>query len=203
MVLTYRYASLISSESLESSGKPRPVRKLLSFFTRGPDRSRHGAWIYNSLVEQARRPQFYESMEVPDTIDGRFDLIVLHAGLYLPRLKSVRAEGKALAQATFDQMFANMEESLRELGNGDMSVPKKIQKMVQAFYGRATAYDTALRGGDIAALRAALHRNVYRGADISNTRLDALATYVRAASEALQAGADSDIVAGTFAWPAP
>ncbi|MEQ1864055.1 MAG: ubiquinol-cytochrome C chaperone family protein [Micropepsaceae bacterium] len=179
------------------------MRKLLSLFTRGPDRSRHGAWIYNALVEQARRPQFYESMEVPDTLDGRFDLIVLHAGLYLPRLKSVRADGKALAQATFDQMFANMEQGLRELGNGDMSVPKKIQKMVQAFYGRATAYDAALRGGDLAALRAALHRNVYRGAEVSNTQLDALVTYVRAASEALQAAADGDIVAGTFAWPAP
>jgi cytochrome b pre-mRNA-processing protein 3 len=179
------------------------VRTFLSFFTRGPDRSRHGAWIYNALVEQARRPQFYEAMEVPDTLDGRFDLVVLHAGLYLPRLKSVPVEGKALAQAAFDQMFANMEQALRELGNGDMSVPKKIQKMVQAFYGRATAYDAALKAGDIAALRAALHRNVYRGAEVSNMQLDALATYVRAASEALQAAADSDIVAGTFAWPAP
>ena len=203
VLLTYRYASLISSQSHQLSGKPGPVRKLLSLFTRGPDRSRHAAWIYNALVEQARRPQFYESMEVPDTLDGRFDLIVLHAGLYLPRLKSVRTDGKALAQATFDQMFASMEQGLRELGNGDMSVPKKIQKMVQAFYGRATAYDTALRGGDLAALRAALHRNVYRGAEISNTQLDALVTYVRAASQALQAAADGDIVAGTFAWPAP
>lgn len=179
------------------------MRTLLSFFSRGPDRSRHGAWIYNALVDQARRPQFYEAMEVPDTIDGRFDLIVLHASLYLPRLKSVRTEGKPLAQAVFDQMFANMEQNLRELGNGDMSVPKKIQGMVQAFYGRATAYDKALRDGDVAALRAALHRNVYRGANASTTVLDALATYVRAASEALQAADDHDIVAGTFAWPAP
>ena len=202
-MLTYRSACLISSESLETPGKPGPVRRLLSFFSRGPDRSRHGAWIYNALVEQARREQFYAAMDVPDTIDGRFDLIVLHAGLYLPRLKSVRTEGKPLAQATFDQMFANMEQNLRELGNGDMSVPKKMKGMVQAFYGRATAYDTALKGGDVAALRAALHRNVYRGADVSTTQLDALATYVRAASEALQAAEDTDIVSGTFAWPAP
>jgi len=179
------------------------VRTLLSFFSRGRDRSRQGAWIYNALVDQARRPQFYESLEVPDTIDGRFDLIVLHAGLYLPRLKSVRAEGKPLAQAAFDQMFANMEESLRELGNGDMSVPKKMQSMIQAFYGRAAAYDVALREGDVGSLRAALHRNVYRGAEVTSTKLDALSTYVRAASEALKAADDTDIVAGTFAWPAP
>ena len=179
------------------------MRTFLSFFSRGADRSRHGAWIYNSLVEQARRPHFYDSMAVPDSIDGRFDLIVLHAGLYLPRLKAVRADGKALAQATFDQMFANMEQNLRELGNGDMSVPKKIQGMVQAFYGRATAYETALKDGDVPALRAALNRNVYRGAEVSATHVDALTTYVRAASEALHAATDADLVAGTFVWPAP
>jgi cytochrome b pre-mRNA-processing protein 3 len=179
------------------------VRTFLSIFSRRRDRSRQGAWIYNALVDQARRPQFYESLDVPDTLDGRFDLIVLHAGLYLPRLKSVRTDGKPLAQAAFDQMFANMEHSLRELGAGDMSVPKKMQNMISAFYGRAAAYDTALKDGDVTALRAALHRNVYRGAEVSPTALDALSTYVRAASEALKAADDNDIVAGTFAWPAP
>jgi cytochrome b pre-mRNA-processing protein 3 len=179
------------------------VRALLSYFSRARDRSRHGAWIYNAIVDQARRPQFYESFDVPDTIDGRFDLIVLHAGLYLPRLKSVPSEGKGLAQATFDQMMANLEQNLRELGAGDMSVPKKMKNMVQAFYGRATAYEAALKGGDLDGLRAALHRNVYRGAGIDQPKLDALATYVRAASEALKAARDDDIVAGTFAWPAP
>jgi cytochrome b pre-mRNA-processing protein 3 len=179
------------------------LRKILSFFSRGSDRARRGAWIYKAIVEQARRPQFYESFDVPDTIDGRFDLIVLHAGLYLPRLKAVRAEGKSLAQATFDQMFANMEQSLRELGAGDMSVPKKMKSMLAAFYGRATAYDTAIKGGDVSALRAALQRNVYRGAEIAQPKLDALATYVRATFEALRAADDTDITAGTFAWPAP
>lgn len=179
------------------------MRKLLSIFSRGADRSRQGAWIYNAIVAQARRPEFYESFDVPDTIDGRFDLIVLHAGLYLPRLKAVRAEGKALAQAAFDQMFANLEINLREMGAGDMSVPKKMKSMLAAFYGRATAYDNAIKEGDTAALRAALHRNVYRGANVAAPKLDALATYVRAASEALKAASEDDLVAGTFGWPAP
>lgn len=179
------------------------MRALLSFFSRGRDRSRHGAWIYNAIVEQARRPQFYDGLDVPDTVDGRFDLIVLHAGLYLPRLKSVPGEGRGLAQATFDQMLANLDQNLRELGAGDMSLPKKMKQMVQAFYGRATAYESALKGGDTAALRAAIHRNVYRGAEVGQPKVDALATYVRAASEALKAAPDTDILAGTFAWPAP
>jgi cytochrome b pre-mRNA-processing protein 3 len=180
-----------------------PVRALLSYFTRARDRSRHGAWIYNAIVEQARRPQFYDSLEVPDTLDGRFDLIILHAGLYLPRLKTVPGDGKSLAQATFDQMLCNLDQNLRELGAGDISVPKKMKNMVSAFYGRATAYDAALKAGDVQALRAALHRNVYRGKNVQQPKLDALAAYVRAASEALKAADDSDIMAGTFAWPAP
>jgi cytochrome b pre-mRNA-processing protein 3 len=179
------------------------VRTLLSFLSRGRDRSRQGAWIYNAIVEQSRRPEFYESFDVPDTLDGRFDLIVLHAGLYLPRLKGIRTEGKALAQAAFDQMFANLEINLRELGVGDMGVPRKVKSMLQAFYGRAAAYDTALKDGDVSALRAALQRNVYRGAAVAQPKLDALATYVRAAAEALKAADDTEIVAGTFAWPAP
>lgn len=179
------------------------MRAFFNFFARARDRSRHGAWIYNAIVEQARRPQFYESFDVPDTLDGRFDLIVLHAGLYLPRLKSVPGEGKGLAQATFDQMLANLDQNLRELGAGDMSLPKKMKSMVQAFYGRATAYDAALKGGDAQALREALHRNVYRGAGVPQPKIDALAAYVRAASEALKAASDTDILAGTFVWPAP
>ena len=179
------------------------MRTLLTFLSRGRDRARQGAWIYNAIVDQARRPQFYESLDVPDTIDGRFDLIVLHAGMYLPRLKAVRSEGKALAQAAFDQMFVNFEHNLRELGVGDMGVPRRVKGMLSAFYGRVTAYDSAIRDGDTAALRAALQRNVYRGAEVDPPKLDALATYVRAAYEALKAADDTDILAGTFAWPAP
>ena len=179
------------------------MRALLNFFSRARDRSRHGAWIYNAIVDQARRRQFYESFDVPDTLDGRFDLIVLHAGLYLPRLKSVPGEGKGLAQATFDQMLANLDQNLRELGVGDATLPKKMKSMVQAFYGRATAYDAALKAGDAQGLREALHRNVYRGAGVPQPKIDALAAYVRAASEALKAANDTDILAGTFAWPAP
>jgi cytochrome b pre-mRNA-processing protein 3 len=179
------------------------LRTLLSFLSRGRDRARQGAWIYNAIVEQARRPQFYESLDVPDTIDGRFDLIVLHAGLYLPRLKAVRNVGKALAQAAFDQMFANFEQNIRELGVGDMGVPRRVKGMLSAFYGRVTAYDTAIKDGDVEGLRAALQRNVYRGMDVAQPKVHALATYVRAAHEALKAADDTDILAGTFAWPAP
>jgi cytochrome b pre-mRNA-processing protein 3 len=100
-------------------------------------------------------------------------------------------------------MFVNFEHNLRELGVGDMGVPRKVKGMLSAFYGRVTAYDSAIKDGDTAALRAALQRNVYRGVDVDPPKLDALATYVRAAYEALKAADDADILGGTFAWPAP
>lgn len=179
------------------------MQSLFSFLTRGRGVARQGAWIYNSVVEQARRPEFYNSLDIPDTIDGRFDLIVLHAGLYLPRLKAVKGEGKRLAQAMFDHMFANLEFNLRELGLGDMSVPRQMKGMVSAFYGRVTAYEEALKAGDACALRAALHRNVHRNGTVDPAKVDALASYVRAASESLKAADDSVIIAGAFEWPAP
>ncbi|MEQ1754345.1 MAG: ubiquinol-cytochrome C chaperone family protein [Micropepsaceae bacterium] len=176
---------------------------LFSFMSRGRETARQGAWIYNSIVEQARRPEFYQALDVADTIDGRFDLIVLHAGLYMPRLKMVRTDGKRLSQAMFDHMFANLEFNLRELGLGDMGVPRHMKGMVQAFYGRVAAYEAALKDGDATALRSALHRNVYRNAEVDAARVDSLASYVRAASESLQAADDTVIAAGAFEWPAP
>ena len=175
----------------------------LSGIFRGRQATRQGAFIYNSIVEQARRPEFYAALDVPDTMDGRFDLIVLHAGLYLPRLKAVKQEGHRLSQAMFDQMFANLEFNLRELGVGDMGVPRRMKDMLQAFYGRVASYDTALREGNMPQLRAALHRNVYRAADVDPARVDALAIYVRAAAESLKAADDQVIVAGAFEWPSP
>ena len=86
---------------------------------------------------------------------------------------------------------------------GDMGVPKRMKGMVSAFYGRVGAYEAALKDNDAVALRTALHRNAYRGADVDPARVDALASYVRAASESLQAADDAVIVAGAFEWPAP
>ena len=176
---------------------------LLSFLTRGRALARQGAWIYNSVVDQARRPEFYNALDIPDTIDGRFDLIVLHAGLYLPRLKAVKGEGKKLSQAMFDHMFANLEFNLRELGVGDMGVPRQMKGMLSAFYGRVSSYEDALKAGDAGALRTALHRNIYRNGEVDPAKVDALASYVRAASESLKAADDTVIAAGAFEWPAP
>ena len=100
---------------------------------------------------------------VPDTLDGRFDLIGLHAFLLIHRLRFLPAPGPALAQAVFDAMFSDMDKALREMGVGDLSVGRRVRAMWEAFHGRAAAYQEALDSPDAAALPAALARNVWRG----------------------------------------
>jgi cytochrome b pre-mRNA-processing protein 3 len=118
--------------------------------------------LYASIVEQARLPAFYERFGVPDSLDGRFEMISLHAFLTLHRLKEEKSrESQALSQAVFDLLFADMDRSLREMGVGDLGVGKRVKKMAEAFYGRLAAYDAALESGDASRLAAALRRNLY------------------------------------------
>jgi len=121
------------------------------------------AWaLYEAAVARARAPDFYRDLGVPDTLDGRFELISLHVFLILHRLKADRARTEALAQAVFDAMFADMDRSLREMGAGDLGVAPRVKKMARAFYGRVSAYDSALAPAAPAeALAEALRRNVY------------------------------------------
>jgi cytochrome b pre-mRNA-processing protein 3 len=141
--------------------------------------------VYARLVEGARAPALYRDLGVPDTLDGRFEMLVLHAVLFFRRLRSEDEAARRLGQEVFEAMFRDMDGSLRELGVGDLTVPKRIKGMIQAFYGRGAAYDTALDGGDAAALEDALARNIYEGE--SGTSAKRLAAYVRAAEAGLAA----------------
>lgn len=154
--------------------------------------------IYGMIVAQAREPLFYQAFSVPDTVDGRFDMVVLHLWLVLRRLREVPG-GAGLSQALFDCFCSDMDANLREMGVGDLTVPKRMQKFGEAFYGRSAAYDAA--SADSGALRAVLARNVLNSADPD--RAAALAAYVETAAAELCAVSEADIVAGTFRFPAP
>jgi len=125
--------------------------------------ARAGSALYAAAVAAAREPVFYLARGVPDTLDGRFDLISLHAFLLIHRLQDAPAPGPNLAQAVFDAMFADMDSNLREIGVSDLSVGKRMRAMWEAFHGRAKVYAAAVATGDRAALEAALARNVWRG----------------------------------------
>lgn len=127
---------------------------ILNLFRRSasPQRS-----CYEAIVAAARHPSFYADWGVPDTLDGRFDMISLHAFMVLDRLKG---REQAFRQGLVDELFADMDRSLREMGVGDLSVGKKVRKMAEVFYGRVAAYDQALAGPEDA-LEAAIARNVF------------------------------------------
>jgi cytochrome b pre-mRNA-processing protein 3 len=135
---------------------------LLNFLHRGRH-ERAGFALYTAAVQAARAPVYFERFGVPDTLDGRFDLVGLFAALVIRHARALPNPGPALAQAVFDAMFADMDFNLRELGVGDLSIPKRMRAMWEAFHGRALVYEAALGAGDAAALATALARNVWRG----------------------------------------
>jgi cytochrome b pre-mRNA-processing protein 3 len=157
--------------------------------------------IYGMIVARAREPGFYEVFGVPDTVDGRFDLLVLHLWMALRRL---RAGGQTqLAQGLFDHFCNDMDANLREMGVGDLTVPKRMQKFGEAFYGRSTAYDTAMEAGH-EALAQALCKNVLNGKKLEEARR--LASYVETTLADLSARDEADFISGKWQFasiPAP
>jgi cytochrome b pre-mRNA-processing protein 3 len=142
--------------------------------------------LYTAIVKQSRQPAFYSDCAVPDSVDGRFDLIVLHVFLVMNRLKKEHERSAELSQALFDLLFLDMDQSLREMGVGDVGVGKRIKAMVQGFYGRISAYDTALSAGQ-AALGDALRRNLYGTVSVESGPLGTMADYVLAEAAGLGA----------------
>lgn len=118
--------------------------------------------LHAMATAQSRLPDFYETLGVADTIDGRFDLLTVHVFLIMDRLGALGPEGRKTGQALFDRMFRAMELNLREAGVGDLGIPKHIKKMMKAFNGRIHSYAGAVSAQDADALQLALTRNVYR-----------------------------------------
>lgn len=137
-----------------------------------------------AVCTAARAPDFYGEGRVPDTFDGRFQVLTLHGVLTLRRLTAL-AHAEALAQAFTDAVFLNFDDGLREAGVGDLSVPKHMKKIGQAFYGRYGVYDAALTALDRPALAAALSRNIWSQDDAPFA--DALAGHVMTVAARLAA----------------
>ncbi|TAK49306.1 MAG: ubiquinol-cytochrome C chaperone [Xanthobacteraceae bacterium] len=161
--------------------------------------------IYGMIVAQARLPVFYRRMAVPDTVNGRFDMVVLHLWLVLRRL----GEGgqQELAQGLFDHFCADMDANLREMGVGDLAVPRRMRGFGEAFYGRAAAYDAALADPAPLALAGALARNILAlepaQQAVAPIPARALADYARAAL-AMLGGLDGEaVMAAQWRFPEP
>jgi cytochrome b pre-mRNA-processing protein 3 len=160
---------------------------ILRLFRRTPQDDTIAA-LYGMIVAQARSPAFYQIYGVPDTVNGRLEMIMLHAVLLLSRLEGEGAELRALGQELFDRFCRDVDDSLREMGVGDLAVPRKMRWVGAAFYGRQAAYRAALAACGEQALAAALERNVFAGAARGEAAVR-LAAYVREADRQLAAQA--------------
>jgi cytochrome b pre-mRNA-processing protein 3 len=186
----------------------RPFRRIAE--------NRNIAALYGMIVTQARRAAFYVDYGVPDTVEGRFDLIVLHLVLLLRRLEagdSQRHGGRELGQRLFDAFCRDLDGNLREMGIGDLAVPKRMRRFGEAFYGRQAAYLAALEAGGERDFENALARNIFpvdggvdaRDSDKGETNANAarLARYGRAVVGELDAQEDNALIGGEVTFPSP
>ncbi|HLL27405.1 MAG TPA: ubiquinol-cytochrome C chaperone family protein [Xanthobacteraceae bacterium] len=185
----------------EQGGKPQRVVAMFQRFRFREVPAANIRRLYGVIVAQARTPAFYADFGVPDTIEGRYDMVVLHVYLVFRRLAQAGEAARAAGQQMFDLFIEDMDASVRELGVGDLSVPRKVRAMAEAYFGRTQAYDAALAAAEDASLAAALTRNVYAGSGEGDAlRLARYARLAEAQLAALDAGA---IEEGNFTFPDP
>lgn len=156
--------------------------------------------IYGVIVAQSRQPAFYLDLGVPDTVEGRFDLLILHLWLSLRRMKAL--EMAESSQQLFDYFCSDIDANLREMGVGDLTVPKTMKSVGEAFYGRVNAYDAAWDDPSGAALRVAIARNVMNK-PTEPASAAALAAYVRRAAASLDNIDKTALVTGQWRFPDP
>lgn len=162
--------------------------------------------LYAELVAASRQPVLFTDLGMSDTFEGRFDGLTLHAALVLRRLNALAAPGPEMAQDLVDAVFRHFDRTLREMGVGDTTVPKRMKTLAEAFLGRSSAYDEALCEGH-EALAAALKRNIFSvdslAAKHATRDLAALTRYVEAVAEALANAPLQAFVDGRLPIPDP
>jgi len=165
-----------------------------------------GRLLFEHAAAQARTPALYRDGGVPDTVEGRFECYALHVDLVLHRLKGQGPEATEVAQALFDKFLDNLDEGLRDMGVGDLSVGKKMRKLGEAIYGRMRGYDAALDAvltdGSAEALAplAALIGRVMFVSDVA-PEAGPLAAYAAICARALAAQPLDVVLAGQLDWP--
>ena len=133
--------------------------------------------FYLKIVNISRKKNFYQNLSVPDTLDGRFDLLVLFSVITIYFISKFGTKGQCLSQALFDKIFLDLDLTLRELGAGDAGVHIKIKNMVSSFMGRQKIYCRCLEKNDFVLLNEALIKNVYRNVKFYNNSPEKLTNY--------------------------
>lgn len=178
-------------------------RSFWSLLPRRNDLSRTASNLYGHLVAQARNPAFYADMGTPDTPEGRLELIVLHVVLVLRRLKSDGQAGADLGRALAETFVRDMDDCLREMGVGDISVAKKVKKAAAALFDRSRDYGAALDSADDTALARLIATHVLELAADETPPAAArnMAAYARQAEALLADVGGGAITASKFGFP--
>lgn len=168
---------------------------------KGRARRKVAQTLYANCVQRGREAVFYAGLSVPDTFTGRFEMISLHVGLVINRLRSEGKAGHLQAQALFDEMFLNMELACRQVGIGDLGVPKQIKKMMKALQGRSLHYEEAITQG-LDAVIEALKKNLYATTETPSPEiLRIMAKYVTACRENLKVQQFETLARGELSFP--
>ena len=157
--------------------------------------------IYEKIVIISRNKTFYETYSVPDTIDGRFDLLALFSIIVTFFLHHSGTKGKLLSQILFDKIFLDLDLSLRELGAGDAGVHIKIKNMVKLYMGRQKVYCNSLEKNDFKSLKIHIIKNVYRNVDNYSSSPDLLNNYCKKIYFSFHTKNDFDFSPNTFDFP--
>jgi cytochrome b pre-mRNA-processing protein 3 len=185
---------------MEWIGRNRGVMLLDRLFRPRPALAA-GRALYARAVEQSRTPALYSDLGAPDTVEGRFEVYSLHVVLLLDRLRGHGQAAAEVSQALFDTYVKGLDNALREMGVGDLSVGRKMRKLGEAFYGRGKSYEAAFAAlPDKGPLEALLIRTVY--ADVDAARAPRLADYVHGQRAALAGQPIERLLAGEVDWTA-
>lgn len=160
-----------------------------------------GQALYRLAADKARDPAFYRDAHAPDTVEGRFELYMIHVILLAMRLRGEGRRAAETSQVMFDAFLRGLDDAMREMGVGDLSVGKKMRRLGEAFYGRAKRYDELI--GDPAGLEALVRRTLYadaEGAD-ADRGAAAVAAYAARAHAHLAGQPTERLLAGEATFP--
>ena len=176
---------------------------MLSWFTHRSSHTRTAREIYGSIVASARQETFFAKWGVPDTREGRFEMLALQVALVMRRLGRAGAEGAALARTLGETFITDMDDNMREIGISDIVVPRKVKAAAAALYDRHRDYGRALDTGDTNALAQLIGASISGSSDLPGLDQDALARYAETLSGGLDVTTDADCCAGPLPLPWP
>lgn len=177
---------------------------MLDWFMRQSREKRTAHKIYGSIVTQARAAVFYAELGVPDTLEGRFEVLVLHLFLILQRLQADGERGAAVSQELVDLFVSDMDTTFRELGIGDASVPKRVRNTAKVFQTRLRAYQEAATDADLARLSGVVETTVFADvADAPARHVSGITAYALTAVAHLARQPLADLEAGRLDLPLP